>query len=175
MATVPQFPTGTLARSALNTFVTETTTNITDANIAASANINVTKTTLGTYTAPTVGGTPTYTGTSGLTYGTVTTSINRYIQIGKRVFWDLLCTGTTGSSGAGRAIKITIPVTANTLATGSFSFFGSVNGGTTFQLGMGFLDSSTTITLYLGTETSAADWGNGANREIILTINYEAA
>lgn len=39
MATVPQFPSGTLARAALNTFVTEMTTNITDSNIASSATI----------------------------------------------------------------------------------------------------------------------------------------
>lgn len=39
MATVPQFPAGTLSRSALNTFVSETTTNITDTNIASGAAI----------------------------------------------------------------------------------------------------------------------------------------
>lgn len=57
MATVPQFSSGTLRTSALNTFVTEVTTNINNGNIAASAGIETSKLELatGSTTSPILG------------------------------------------------------------------------------------------------------------------------
>lgn len=86
MATVPQFPSGTLSKSALNTFVTETTTNIDNSNIAAGAGIVDTKLSIPTRVKmlERQGGSATDWNTPGTTTRTVT---NPVIQVG---------VGTTG-------------------------------------------------------------------------------
>lgn len=88
MATVPQFPTGTMSRASLNTFVTETTTNLTDTNIASGAAIADVKLSIPNRIKQTQrqGGSATDWNTTGTTTQTVT---NPVIQAG---------VGTTGSA-----------------------------------------------------------------------------
>lgn len=62
-------------------------------NIATGAAIAISKTTLGTYTAPTTF-TPSYAADGGGSYSTVTTQRNAITQIGKMVFFELRATGT---------------------------------------------------------------------------------
>lgn len=141
MATVPQFPTGTLSKSALNTFVTETTTNITDANIAAGANIAISKTALGTYTNYATW-LPTYGAQGGGSWGTITTGLAEWNQIGKKVSLNIQALGTI--SGSVSVLTFTSPVapatdTANVIGGGAVAFAnGSPLGATVVYNGSVF-------------------------------------
>lgn len=165
MATVPQFPTGTLSRSALNTFVTEVTTNITDANIAASAAISASKLVIGTYTAPTTW-VPTFTASSG-TPTTVTLGVARYTQIGKMVHLNLSAT-ITDKGSASASLLFTLPVTAQSSAI----YHGSGTETNTTGKMLQVQPSSTTVAGVLIYDTGTV-WVNGYI--IKLSLTYEAA
>lgn len=109
MATVPQFPAGTLSRSALNTFVTETTTNITDTNIASGAAIADSKLSIPTRLKQSQrqGGSATDWNTTGTSTQTVT---NPVVQTGT-------ITTTSGELTSGIYYYATVTVTFPTAYT----------------------------------------------------------
>ncbi len=92
------------------------------------------------------GWTPTYGVPGGLTYGSVTTTAAKYIQIGKLVFFYIRCSGTLGGLAAG-GLSFTAPVaqsTANDTACGSVM---TVDNGT-YKTGILALQTSNRIFAY---------------------------
>lgn len=181
MATVPQFPAGTLARSALNTFVTETTTNLTDANIAAGANIAISKTALGTYVAPTAY-TPAWTaaGTApSLGNGTIT---GRYTQIGKLVeFGIVLVFGSTTTMGSATWF-FSIPVPAS--SEGGIAHWGIITAtgndpGVNTYTAIGYLEDVTKVVIANsggGNQWSVnVPWVQGNGDSVYIKGTYIAA
>lgn len=148
---------------------------IVNADISASAAIAISKTALGTYIAWAAGDTPTYGGTGGLTYDTVTTTIFRWTQIGKTVHFVLLATGTTGSAISARAITFTLPVTASGSATAVFTVIHSTNNGSSNLVGSANLASTTICNVFAGLDDSTANWGDGTGRKVWVSGTYEAA
>lgn len=169
MATVPQFPTGTLSRSSLNNFVTETTTNLTDTNIGAGANIGIAKTALGTYT-PWASYAPTFATDAG-TWTSITTFMARWMQLGKKVTVEVYATGTT--AGAVVALAFSLPVTplyptAPYVATGCLAItnVGYISGIANYD--------STPSKVYVR-QYNTAVWTASAGVGFSIQLTYEVA
>lgn len=124
--------------------------------------------------------TPTVTlvGGAGNTVPQYVTNSARYMQIGKRVFVDILLSGDGGNEGAGTGqVNVALPVAASASEVGERSPVGYyVNGGTLTILGGVVSASASTIALFIGqgtTSLTGADQNN-VTRTINLRFDYEA-
>lgn len=152
----------------LSTIYNDYNGGITDANIASAAAIATSKLSLGSQTG--TSWTPTYTASGSMTYTSVTTTVAKYIQVGKLVYFYLSATGTTGGT-TNNTIYFTLPVTAASTSGAIFAANISPAGGvavggfatlnTTSQAGFRRYDSGN-ITL-------------GASTGITVSGFYEAA
>jgi hypothetical protein len=109
--------------------------------------------------------TPTYSAAASMTYTSVATMQGRYIQIGKVVYWYLLCTGTTGGT-ASDTIYFTLPVTAsNTGGAGGGNVLDAASQGAFM-----YFNSTTQVGVrkYDGT-----NYGLGSGRQIRFSGFYE--
>lgn len=112
---------------------------------------------------------PTYTGSGTLTYGTVTTSYARYIQIGKLVILIIRATGTV--AGAGTEIRFTLPVTAAATMTGFLGGWGYVVDAATTSVAVPYLQSTTVAAVL---KSAGTNWTAGTDN-IAVGLIYEAA
>lgn len=110
---------------------------------------------------------PSYTQTGAMTYATITTSIAKYIQVGKLVFFVIQAIGTTGGS-ADRTIEFSLPVTS---ASTYGCFAALIQDGSGPEAGCAYFQSTTVCSVGRGT----ANWALGGSREIRVMGFYEAA
>lgn len=155
--------------------------NIVDAQVSSSANIAIYKTALVTYTTWTdYSGTVALYKSDGTTPITATISYCRYRQLGDTVQFELKF--TAGSTPAGIAIYVKLPVAAKRIA--SHDIFVGVGRGYngTWSLTENYIVNTavtpaTNAHLYLGyldTTNASANWG-ASNNSAIVAVTYEAA
>lgn len=183
MATVPQFPAGTLSRSALNTFVTETTTNLTKANWSGGI-INVaTDTTLATY-SDWATWTPTWSFIAGTgTFSSTTINWARYMRLGNTVYFDIDAYHTLANCDASTiTMALTMPV--NTTAGGhNFTCFAKDPANDTqlypasgFHIHSSAANKILISKIFSGNTVSVNNqWTNGTTREVWVQGFYEVA
>ncbi len=137
--------------------------------------IAISKTALGTYT-PWATWSPSYGGESGLTFSSVSTTVARWVQIGKTIWFELLAGGITGSTAAGRGISFTLPV-APALTNTIFSAGGNLGGDVYFPITANVFASGTTVFCRIIDFASLAggNWGDGGSRTIWVKGFYEVA
>jgi len=110
---------------------------------------------------------PSFSCTGSMTFGTVTVNCARYLQIGKIVFFNLYCYGTTGGS-AHTTIKVSMPVEVG--AWGNECFARIDSAGQT--AGFGYV---TTDDVLCVCKMDSSNWTLGASRYVIANGFYEAA
>ena len=102
--------------------------------------------------------TPTYTGSASMTYTSVTTSVAKYEQIGKRVSFHIEAFGTVGGT-PDHSVEFTLPVTAvDSLCVFAASW---IDGGSVSQAGIAELTSTTKVQVR---KYDASNWTAGTNR-----------
>jgi hypothetical protein len=156
--------------SQVETELNEIFTNITNANISASAAIAISKTELGTYTAWT-NWTPTFTASGSMTIGSLSISIARYCQIGKIVYFQVYASMTTGGT-ASNAIKFTLPLSPlasadNKIGGGCWVIDTTAVGGL-----FGWQNGTTVIQCF---KYDSSNFGLGASRAVNVQGFYEVA
>lgn len=112
--------------------------------------------------------TPSYSASGSMTYGTITTSFAKYIQIGKLVLWCHYSTGTVGGTPA-RLLAHSLPVTGATGAPGGAAGYVADGGN---QLS-GAVITGTTSASY--TMRDASNFSAGSGRVLAGFGIYEAA
>lgn len=113
--------------------------------------------------------TPTYGGGASLTFGTVTTHYAKYFQVGKRVFFQIAATGTTGGV-TDPNISFTLPVTAANADALNFSAWVVDTGNPIGATARGPSTTKVYVAKY-----DYSNWGLGASRRINVSGCYEAA
>jgi len=113
---------------------------------------------------------PTYGGGGSMTYTSVTTTIARYCQIGKIVFFVLDCFGTTGGT-ADPHIEITLP---STPSQGSYSVTGGAVIYDGAELAGSFINDAVAGTIRVS-KYDDSNWGLGPNKYIRLSGHYEVS
>lgn len=169
---------GVLTDVMLDNEFNEIFTNITDSNIAAGANIAISKTALGTFTdwtpySPTWGNTGT---ANSIGNGVL---LGQYTQLGKVVTAQIdLVWGSTTSSGSG-LWNFSLPVTSASSAYFVVTWWGR-DTGSSDHVGTGYGASTTTFNLVhegntLGSFNSSTPW-TWANTDILrIQVTYKAA
>lgn len=161
---------GVLTDTMLDNEFNEIYTNITDTNIAAGANIAISKTALGTYTTWTPW-TPTLTSSGSWTSTVV--NFARYTQIGKTVTVAFHITGTTAGGTAN--LRFTLPIApANTTTdyvSASVTLFVDNNG--TYISGIAGYNSGL-ATMVVRTY-NAGVFDNAANTGFAGQFSYEVS
>lgn len=112
---------------------------------------------------------PTYSASESMTFGTITTTQARSIQLGKLVFFTISFIGTTAGP-VSYGIDFTLPVTAKSAI--------SQGGGCAVKDGGGYMSGSWSLTDTTHCEirtTTGANFGIGANRGTTMNGFYEAA
>jgi hypothetical protein len=172
---------GALAPLAIGAANTVLATNGTDpswrkvvnADIDDAAAIAISKTALGTYTAPTVYSVVWTGGSPSIGNGTLTA---RYSQIGKQVFYQIhFIAGSTTNFGSGQWL-FSLPVAniSSTYQTGSARIFDS--SGTLTSANVATFDTNNlSILTASGYATSTTPWIWATSDEFDLFICYEAA
>lgn len=142
--------------------------DITNDQISASANIAISKTALGTYTAWTAW-TPTLAAVGGGSLGSSAIGVSRWTQIGKVAILQIQVLGTV--SGAVSQLTFTAPVaplqsTANLVGSGCLIFDnGSPKAGTVVYTG----------TVFGVSKLDNSNWGATANDGYSVNLSYEVA
>lgn len=152
--------------------------NVVNAQVDSAAAIAISKTTLGTYTAPT-SWTPQMYRTSSATTITSTNNVSHYTQIGKTVIAVVSLQSIDVSFGTVTDIDMSLPVPCAADAAsgnpGKVIGTGYTFDGTTQAIGYAFTvagQSTSKCTVRNGPQNN---WGvNGSNR-ISMTLIYEAA
>jgi hypothetical protein len=136
-----------MAQTKITTREISDTAGIVNAQISAVADIAISKTALGTYTAWTTW-VPTYTVNGAGTWSSVTTRTAQYTQIGKVVFFIWSGLGTTSGISSARQITLSLPIASTLTALDSFGGGFLINfGSATRTAGVWFNSNATSIHL----------------------------
>jgi hypothetical protein len=172
----PVAPGSTVLNTHINTDVdtvyNEINGNLDNDNIKAGAAIAISKTALGTYTVWTSYA-PSYYAETG-TWGSITTWVARYCQMGKTVFVQVHATGTTGAGAT--ALGFSVPIVplqvgaVPDIANGALTINA---GGTTYRVGIVNYDTTQSKMLVRG--DNALVWTNAAGNGFSCQIFYEVA
>lgn len=114
--------------------------------------------------------TPTYGGSSSMTFGTITTHYARYAQVGKIVFFEISATGTTGGT-ASTDITFTLPVAPKNASSTVFLSFSVFIRDTATASGYGYIDDTKAYVR----RYDSSNWGLGSSRSIRASGHYEIA
>lgn len=169
---------GILTDTMLDNEFNEIYTNITDANIAAGANIAISKTALGTYTTPTITFSPTIYKADNSTSLTKTDVYSTYTQIGKLVVWTYVGS-INNSQSPGTNIFLTLPVsgisTGQTLCVGHGVITHSGNTGGWPMTVLLKSDGTRIISNTSSDRNTLASWNDYTTLVVYFTATYIAA
>lgn len=164
----------------LDTIYTDYNGGITNYNIASNADIAISKTTLGTYTAWT-DYTPTIYKNDGITAWSHTLGESRYTQIGKTIIWSLMFVPES-LTNTGSYTYITLPVAAKSNATynrNAGSAWLQWSGNSTVGWPLGAYLSAAGTRIYIGWSSAynnGTTWNDTiANPYVYCKFTYEAA
>lgn len=143
---------------------------IVNADINASAAIEVSKTTLGTYTAPTAYS-PTISADASMTISATSFVNSRYTQIGKMVIYNCSFTCTTGGTASAR-IRVPMPINPADTATNSFGGACRVTDASTNSPGMYRWSIGGYVEIF---KQDGSNWSLSASTAVQAVIIYEVA